>query len=273
MKIRPFLYLLVLVSLVSSCEEEIATNTPALQGTLNDLFFKAIDARATEFDDGSFLIQGVTQRELLSLRVRKGQPGVYRLGQDTLNYGTFQDNAGDIYDTHPDGSGEIVISSWDEQGKTLSGSFSFTAILPGADTLTVQRGIFFEVPYEGILVEQPTDDPPANAGTFVADINGATFNPFDITATLVDDQIVIRGLTPTTEIAVGVPVSVTLGNYMLPATGFSASYTKNGVTEAATTGNVIIIAHEPSQNTIKGTFSFRTASHVITRGQFNVVYR
>ncbi len=272
MKIKVFLLLFILCFSLISCEEEIATNTPALQGTLDDLFFKAIDARATQFDDGSFLVQGVTQRELLTLRVRSGRPGAYALGNDSLNYGTFQNRAGDIYDTHPSGAGEIVVSNWDEANRTLTGTFTFTAILPGTDTLTVQRGIFFEVPYQGILIDEPTDDPPPNAGTFVADIDGATFNPFDIAAALVGDQIVIRGLTPSTEVTVGVPASVTLGNYTLPTLGFSAAYTKNGVTETASSGNIIIIEHQPDQKTIKGTFSFRTASHVITRGQFNVSY-
>ncbi len=272
MKIRLFLYIITFSLLTSSCEEEIATNTPALQGSLDEMFFKAIDARATEFEDGSFLIQGITQRELLTLSVRSGEPGVYTVGQDTVNYGTFQDRAGDIYDTHPNGSGEIVISNWDETSRTLSGSFTFTAILPGTDTLAVQRGIFFEVPYRGIDSEEPMDDQPSNAGTFVADINGTTFNPFNITATVVGGQIVIRGLTPSTEIAVTLPVSSTVGNYTLPQNGFNATYTKNGITETATTGSVIVIRHQPEINAIKGTFSFKTPSHEITQGQFNVTY-
>ena len=99
-----FLYILLLVLPVLSGCENVQRYDPALQGILNEELYRSVDARATENEDGSFLIQGVTQRELLTLRVQKGDPDAYTLGGNSSNYASFEDFNGNTYYTNPEGN-------------------------------------------------------------------------------------------------------------------------------------------------------------------------
>jgi hypothetical protein len=249
--------------------ENIETNSPALQGELDDIFFEAIDARAVENEDGSFNILGVTQDETLTLHINKSQLGTYPLGAGKPNYAIFEDANGNLYATNPEGDGEIVLTDRCISCGLLSGTFRFNAVLTGIDTITAQKGIFFEVRF-------PTasdDDPQTNAGTFVAQIDGTQFNPFTVAAANTGNNIVITGASTSNTILLRFPVDVTQGNYTLPMTGFQASFTNGAVTETAESGVIIIVEHDPAARTIKGTFSFETASASITVGQFNVTYQ
>ncbi|OAB79947.1 DUF6252 family protein [Cochleicola gelatinilyticus] len=260
-----FIYaLLLIVPVLSGCEN-VERNDPALQGILNSELYRAIDARATENTDGSFLIQGVTQRELLTLRIQRGNPAVYELGENSVNYASFEDFNGNTFSTSPNGLGEIVISNWDEVGKTLTGTFKFRAIQNGIDTLVVQRGAFFEVPYFAEDVDQV-------AGTLLARINGDNFNPFTISASREENSIIIKGSTPNKLLSIRLPVEVEAGSYSLPRTDFIFKYSLNNESETAVSGNLNITNHDPAMRRISGAFSFNTDSHTISLGQFNVSY-
>ena len=86
-------------------------------------------------------------------------------------------------------------------------------------------------------------------------------------------EIVIIGSANSNSITLGVPVDITSGSYEIPATGFIASYTVDQITENAIDGTIIIVEHDTANNTLKGTFSFKTASNIISVGQFNVTYQ
>ena len=61
-----------------SCED-IQDNSPGLQTEINDVFFRANDARAKKNDDNSYVIQGYTQDEILTLFIESPVNGVYKL--------------------------------------------------------------------------------------------------------------------------------------------------------------------------------------------------
>jgi len=286
---------LVLITFYSC--ENLEDNTPALQSTVDQEFFKAIDARATENEDGSFLIQAITNVESLNLRIPSGDPRVYVLGGTSPSYATFEnalripsgdprvyvlggtspsyatfENAlGDTYTTDPDGGGSVVITNWDTTGKTLSGTFTFNAVLADRDTLFVEQGVFFQVPYGGL--ESIDDETPPNAGTFVARIDGVTFNPFTITAVGGPNAITIKGASTSKTVTLQLPEDIGVGGFTLPLDGFVATYMNNEINEEATEGNVTIFEHDIEQRRIKGTFSFRTPSSTVSLGQFNVRYQ
>jgi hypothetical protein len=258
----------VLLVAFSACED-IQDNTPAMQGTLDDVFFKANDARASETLDGDFLIQGITQDETLTLKVPSPQEGIYTLGEGSANYASFEDIEGNLFTTDPNGSGKVEITRWDTTEKVVDGTFNFTAIIPGVDTLVVQRGIFYRVPYGfGEEVEEP-----GNAGNFAAEVDGATFNPFTVTAVDSGNSIIIAGASTAITITIRVPVDVETGSYSLPEMGFGATYSEGADSEQATSGTIIIVEHDVANRIIKGTFSFQTANHSIGLGQFNVTYQ
>ena len=260
---------LVLITFYSC--ENLEDNTPALQSTVDQEFFKAIDARATENEDGSFLIQAITNVESLNLRIPSGDPRVYVLGGTSPSYATFENALGDTYTTDPDGGGSVVITNWDTTGKTLSGTFTFNAVLADRDTLFVEQGVFFQVPYGGL--ESIDDETPPNAGTFVARIDGVTFNPFTITAVGGPNAITIKGASTSNTVTLQLPEDIGVGGFTLPLDGFVATYMNNEINEEATEGNVTIFEHDIEQRRIKGTFSFRTPSSTVSLGQFNVRYQ
>jgi hypothetical protein len=260
--------MIVVAVLFYSCED-LETNTPAMQGSLDNSFFEATDARAAENEDGSFTIIGITDSETLTLKVAAGDERTYNLGGESPNYASFENSLGNIYSTNPEGEGQVVISNWDTANETLSGTFRFNAVLSGQDTLNVQRGVFFEVPYGTGIVEEGT---PPNAGTFLAEIDGTPFNPFTVTAVDSGNSIVIAGSTSSTTVLIRMPIDVMAGTYSLTEIGFQASYTDGINTQQATAGTLLVVEHNPGQRRVKGTFSFETASTTVSLGQFNVVY-
>ncbi|MDT0556365.1 DUF6252 family protein [Patiriisocius hiemis] len=266
---KQIITLLLLVTVFTSCEENIQDNTPAMQGSINEEFFRANDSRGTLNEDGSFLIQGINGVETMTLRLREFRRTTYQLGGNSSNYATFEDKNGNVYSTDPLGSGEIVLRSPSTVESGLAyGDFKFMAVRPGIDTIFVDKGFFFEVPFGN----GEDDDDTVNAGSFVADIDGVTFNPFTVSAVDTGNSIVILASTSNINITISVPNDVTPANYSLPMTGFTATYADGTITESANSGTIIVLEHDTATNEIKGTFAFETDSKSISLGQFNVVY-
>jgi len=105
------------------------------------------------------------------------------------------------------------------------------------------------------------------------DFERTTLN-FSITSAAdTGNSIVIIGSANSNSITLGVPVDITSGSYEIPAAGFIASYTVDQLKEDAVEGTIIIVEHDTANKTIKGTFSFKTASYIVSVGQFNVIYQ
>ena len=260
---RNLILFLFVISALISCDD-IQTNSPAFQGEVDNIFFKALDAQVLENEDGTFIIQGISLEETVTLKIASPVDGTYILGGESNNFATYEDESGQVYSSNPEGEGTVVVTS-DASVNTLSGSFNFTAIRSGVDTLTISNGIFFEIPYSGT-----SDDV---AGTLSAEIDGTPFIPFTLSAANTGNSIVIIGSANSNSITLGVPVDITSGSYEIPATGFIASYSVDQITENAIDGTIIIVEHDTANNTLKGTFSFKTASNIISVGQFNVTYQ
>lgn len=267
--IQRFLLAIFTLTVVYSCED-IEDNTPALQGEFNNGFFEAIDARAIRNENGSFLIQGVTQDETLTIFINNGGANTYPLGEGRPNYASFENASGNLYITNPEGSGSVEVTRFDTSAGVISGTFKFRAILEGVDTLSVQNGVFFEVPFNR---EQDIDNGETQvAGTFVARVDGQPYNPFTVTASSTLNSVVVTGSTTSRSIRIEVPLDADLGTYSLPTSGFLASYMDATLNEQAIEGNITIFENNPTTKKLKGTFAFRTTSKLIEQGQFNVTY-
>jgi hypothetical protein len=153
----------------------------------------------------------------------------------------------------------------------MSGTFNFTAMIPGIDTISVHNGVFFEVHYTG------DDDGGTNPfdGTISADIDENPFNPINVTAGEEGNSIVIVGIGSgaSRSISIKVPIDVEEGSYELPENGFLVSYTLDSVEEDALSGTIVISNHDVGVKTLEGTFSFLTENHTIEQGQFSVNYQ
>ena len=151
-KIASLLFILVALS---SCSEEISRPNPALQGWKDDIFWRAIDAKATIATNGSLIITGLTQTETLSLHTNNTNPGTYVLGASENRKASylFEHEGESLFYTTGTGigDGEIKIEEYDSENKTITGTFRFNAINVdenplGGEILNYQYGRFYKIP-------------------------------------------------------------------------------------------------------------------------------
>ncbi len=265
-----YLLLLITTVVLFISGDNVESNSPALQANVDNILFKSTFAGADYNQAGEyFIIQGKLNDEILTLRAKYPPANVeLELGGDSENFATFERANGIIYTTTIDGgSGSILINEFSTSNKEITGDFNFTAVSVGLDTIRVSGGVFFRVPYGDGIDGEPT------AGSFSAEIDGNPFVSINVLANELDNKIVIQGIVNSKKIKLTFPNDVEIGSYDLPASGFSASYTDDGVIEEVITGNFIIISHSVANKTMKGTFSFETATSSILLGQFNVTYQ
>lgn len=153
------LLLLVLITL-SSCEEDTMTNTPALQGRLENVFWRAIGSQAVLNENGTLTITGQARLQTLVLHTSSKNKGTYVLGNSNARFATYEQQFEDTvltYQTGKDigGNGQIVITEFDEEGKTVSGNFRFNAINDennplGGEIINFNLGVFYKVPVIGL---------------------------------------------------------------------------------------------------------------------------
>lgn len=266
---RFFLLFLFVAFALISCED-VQTNSPALQAELNDVLFQSIDPKAEIMEDGRVVIQGETAQEKITITLSNNIPGVYQLGSNRPNKAVYVDFLSSVYTTNPYGTGTVVIHAGDEDN-TLTGTFRFDAYRYGLDTLTVRKGHFYKVP---ILAGSTTEDPDIPSNILTAVINGENFDGTNVTTNVSGDLLNITGTNLNQTLTLTFPVDLAPGNYPL-GVEFSASYTLDGETYEAVTGNLSVVNHLTDLNEISGAFSFQTEgpdAFTIAQGQFNVSY-
>ena len=148
------MFLLVVFSLIS-CEEDISFNNPSFQGMKDNVFWRAVDSKAFLGSDGSLIIEGYTGNEVLTLRTTSTTVQRYPLGTSNSKTAVYVLTVGAdeiLFTTGIDiGSGEIVITEYDSESNTISGTFKFNAQnvdrnpLVG-DILNFNQGVFYKIP-------------------------------------------------------------------------------------------------------------------------------
>lgn len=262
---KKFLFLLVATLAFISCEDT-QTNEVALQAKINNRLYISNDARASQNADGSVTIQGFNQVESLTLHLKSLREGNFDIGEGRPNYAIFENMGGNIYTTRPDGKGQITISNLNETNKTLTGTFKFDAMLPGIDTIYVSRGVFYDVSYAGDEIEDPT-----SAGTFSAEVDASPFIPVIVAARDTGNRIAISGSTSNSSISLLLRQNIEVGQYNVPQGG-TIVYRDNEGTQTTVEGVINVSAHNTTDKTISGTFSFNTNLKQITNGKFDVNY-
>jgi len=261
------LFFLCVFALIS-CETTIEDNTPALQSNVDDAFFKANGARATLTDNGGIIIQGSSNNEVLTMELENTQLTSYTVGEGSFNTAVFERFDGQIYTTSPFGSGSITLTEECLPCGYYSGEFNFMAVnLTRTDTLAFGGGIFFEVPLTGGGINSN-----GGTGSLSAEIDNIPFTAVSISATNSGNSIVISARNSSDSFFITIPNDIMAGDFPVSMQGLTLSYTNDAGTQSATSGNLSIITHNINTNTISGTFSFLTDSHVIESGAFNVTY-
>ena len=152
--------ILLLVLVFVSCEDDTSFNTPAMQGKLDNVFWKAINSRAVLDENGGLTITGLARLQTIVLHTSSKNKGTYVLGNSNARYATFEQDYEDVvltYQTGKDigGSGQIVITEFDSEKGTVSGNFRFNAVNDennplGGEIINFNQGIFYEVPVIGL---------------------------------------------------------------------------------------------------------------------------
>ncbi|MEL6812763.1 MAG: DUF6252 family protein [Bacteroidota bacterium] len=269
---RVILLLFAAVIAFSSCEETIEDNSPALQGQVDSIFFKANDIRGEQNADGSITIQGIREGEKITINLPGSAVGTYPLGIGTPGSAIYTDAGDNDYTTETllaDGS--INISGSCLECGWLTGSFQFSAYREGIDTLsvTVDKGFFFEVSY----LDGGVDGGIPINGEMTAKIDGVDFEANSVIVEEDAGFIVINGFKDNVSIMIKVPANAVSGNYELPQAGYEASYTVDGETFEADPGGLISVNfNNQTTKKIKIFFNFVAGGTVITNGDTSGEY-
>jgi hypothetical protein len=263
---RIILTIFALSFILTGCED-IQDNSPAIQGEINNVFFKALDARGQQNDNGSFTLKGINQDQEVTLNFVNTEPGTYRLGPGRANSAFYEDANGNIYGTTPAGDGKIVITDHCSSCGTVSGNFNFVGINPGVDTIYMQKGIFFDVSYLTGGIDNDTSD-----GFMNAEVDSEPFQTEVVSAEEIGGAIVINGFVDNTNITVKIPANSASGNYPIGTPGYDASYTVGSVVEVAQSGTISVNFINSNLRKAKVFFDFTTENHVISNGDTEVDY-
>jgi len=275
MTMKNLILLLCAATFLVSCED-IQDNSSEFQGEIDGTFFQASTVTARKNADRSYTFTGENASETIEFTVESIGAGIFPLGPGSVNNAKFTDASGGVYSTDFSGSeGEIIVSRFDTAGPTETGTFSFTAVRPGIDTVRISRGLFFEVFVDRNVNPEADDDPvdPTNAGTFVAEIDDDLFNTQIVSANSGNNSIIVTGVAGGRSLSITIPLDATEGSYSIPEGGFAAAYVEGSLVEEASSGTVVILTHDTGNNVLKGAFTFQTATHNVTLGQFNVTYQ
>lgn len=82
---------------LSSCQEDVKFSNPGFQGLKDDVFWRAVDARAYIDATGKLKIEAYTQYETVTLKTSSANVGTYALGvANSNNSGSYSSNFNDI---------------------------------------------------------------------------------------------------------------------------------------------------------------------------------
>lgn len=94
---KRFLPLIVVLLVLSSCQEDVRFNNPGFQGLKDDVFWRANDARAYVSSTGKLSVEALTQYEQITLNTSGPNVGTYVLGTTNINNSaTYSSNFNDI---------------------------------------------------------------------------------------------------------------------------------------------------------------------------------
>ncbi len=152
------LYTVLLFAFIS-CQDEVKFNSPAFEGNKDNVFWRAVDAKASIGSGGSLIIEAYTRNEVVTLKTTSTTAQSYPLGTSTSKMATYvlKDANGSItFSTGIGiGNGEIVIEEYDAVNNTVTGTFKFNAEniynnpLAGP-LLNFQYGHFYKIPVGGL---------------------------------------------------------------------------------------------------------------------------
>ncbi|MCC9072083.1 DUF6252 family protein [Flavobacterium sp. F-65] len=149
-------FLLPLLLLFFSCDkEEVVANNPAFQSLKNDVFWRATSFSANIDGDGKLIITGSLDNDTVVLQTASTKVQTYVLGVDDVSTATYMNSLSKqetLYKTGKElGSGQIVITQYNKETNTVSGTFIFVApngndVMAAEKSARFKEGVFYKVP-------------------------------------------------------------------------------------------------------------------------------
>ncbi len=288
MKIRSFLILmsfLLTFGLFTSCEDDsVNINRPLMTALLDGSTWRSPEPNA-RVSDNQILVYGTSANgQSIQLTIYSGEKGVYTLNSSNMHEGILIPNTSayaEIYSTsnNESGTGQVRVTSINEEDRTISGKFNFRAYKQNSSaSKVVTSGEFTKVPYKYIN----TVDTTQVVNMMTANINGESFNANSVvTSDTSDNFIEITGTSSTSfqSIALNIPNNVQEGVHNIDSTnGPAMAYYQESLTNMpATAGSTTISLHDIENKILKGTFFFNVEDGggqtiSITAGYFEVQY-
>jgi hypothetical protein len=156
---KKWMFLLPVILFVTSCTEDIKFNNPAFQTLKDNVFWRAQNYKAYVAGDGTVIVEGYLGYEKITLTAASPAVGNYVLGIDEISKGYYINDLPEKKSefstgTHQ-GNGQITITEYNAENKTISGTFKFTAINLNEDDaekpkITFTEGVFYKVPLTSI---------------------------------------------------------------------------------------------------------------------------
>lgn len=152
---KKYFYFLFLILLLSSCTEDVKFNNPAFQTLKDNVFWRAQSYKASVDANENLIIEGAFGFEKVTLQTASITQKTYILGVDNISKAsytnTFTDQMAAFSTGANSGNGQIVVTDYDIQTKTVSGTFKFNAVnLDENDTenpnVSFTEGVFYKVP-------------------------------------------------------------------------------------------------------------------------------
>ncbi|PIF69518.1 hypothetical protein CLU99_0225 [Flavobacterium sp. 2] len=154
---KRYFYFLSLFFIVASCTDDVKFNNPAFQALKENVFWRAQSYKAHLGENGSIVVEGSLGYEKVTLQMASTAKQTFTLGNDEFSKALYENKLStdvSAFSTGTDkGSGQIVITDYDNVNHTISGTFKFTAENDDESNIekpkiNFKEGVFYKVPIE-----------------------------------------------------------------------------------------------------------------------------
>lgn len=284
MKLSKLLGLLFIgLTLLSSCKKDNTTPAGTLSVKLDGSTWSNTLATATILNGMTNISALGTNGDALTITLSAETAGTYTLSTTSAHASAYvldQTGTSSAFTSNgsTSGGGRVVITEIDEANKTISGTFEFDVVRPTTqESHSFTEGVFSKIPYE-------TTISGSGDNTLTAKIDGNAFTASAVSGLLFNNQIQVSAANSDNSQSIGlvIPENASTGTFSIGEPFFddySAQYNIGSTTFlSSTSGQIIITAHDVSNQRIEGTFSFSAEDFgqanqaEITEGTFSTSY-
>ncbi|WP_428230465.1 DUF6252 family protein [Flavobacterium sp.] len=152
---KKYYHLLIAVFLLVSCTEDLRFNTPAFQGLKDNVFWRAQSYKARMETSGIFVVEGSLGYEKVTFRLPSSAEKTYVLGVNNTTTASYSNTLpGQLLEFTTGtskGDGQVVITEYNIENQTISGTFKFKAFNIDEKNLekpeiNFTEGVFYKIP-------------------------------------------------------------------------------------------------------------------------------